>query len=901
MTVSGLWGWAARYGLAILALLTLGFIALPSPPGAGAQPAAPPQTQPPSPGTTFTGPVYRDSITVVAGPEYAKPGMHEFFFGDNYRTLWDTALRLPVLDLSATAGGLTPVRRLGGLQTRVLALRGADGRSYTFRGLEKEVSGLIEEDLQGTVVEDLLRDQMSAQHPAAELIASEITRGAGIHTQDWTLVALPNDPALVTFQEEFAGAIGYFSEFPTGPTAERPGTFGLIEVIDYREMYKRLDEGTARVDTRAFLRARLIDLMMGDWDRHRRQWRWARVPESPFYRPVVEDRDQAFSRYRGVVLDFARMRDSRFQNFEEEYGSIQGLTWNGRDQDRRLLTDLDGAAFDTVAAQVRAIVTDELLERAVAKMPPEWRGIDGPRLLRDLKRRRDDVGLIARRFYRYLAKDVDVTMTHLAEHADVVREENGDLTLTIRAVGPLPSGQHASVEGVPAAAGGEPYYRRLFREHETNEIRLYGMGGDDTFVVTGPSGGITIRAIGELGNDSLLAKGSGPAKLSDHEGQNAAVGAPHDDRVYQSPPRSQNSPWIGPRDWGNKTIQAPWVNYSADLGIFLGWSIDFMSYSFRKHPYSQSHFLRGGFGFGAKNGKVEYDGEFRRENGSSYWGLHAFASGVEVLRYYGLGNETADIEDTDFTRVRQIQYLVRPSFTVPFGRRGELSVGPLAVYNKLRAREDADSALIEVEQPYGSGDFGQVGAFAEMEFDSRDSAMFPRRGWRLTAGGAAYPEAWDVEETFGHVNGAVSWYVSAGRAITLALRGGGKSVFGTFPFQEAAVIGGGTLGEIAIGEPDYTVRGFRAQRFRGDSSLWGNAEARLSLGHVRLILPARVGVLGFSDAGRVWLDDEESDTWHTGVGGGLWLSFLNDRGVGTAAIAHSDEGDRFYFKGGFTF
>src|SRR5688572_14962526 len=241
MTVSGLWGWAARYGLAtlaLIALLTLGFIALPTVPGAGAQPAAPPQTQPPSPGATFTGPVYRDSITVVVGPEYAKPGMHEFFFGDNYRTLWDTAVRLPVLDLNATAGGLTPVRRLGGLQTRVLALRGADGRSYTFRGLEKEVSGLIEEDLQGTVVEDLLRDQMSAQHPAAELIASEITRGAGIHTQDWTLVALPNDPALGSFQEEFAGAIGYFAEFPTGPSADRPGTFGLVDVIDFREMYK---------------------------------------------------------------------------------------------------------------------------------------------------------------------------------------------------------------------------------------------------------------------------------------------------------------------------------------------------------------------------------------------------------------------------------------------------------------------------------------------------------------------------------------------------------------------------------------------------------------------------------------------------------------------------------------
>jgi Omp85 superfamily domain len=892
-----MWGWAARWGRTRLSLLALGALALARPSAAADPSVADSSSAPAAPPATIAGATPGDSITVVAGHEYAKPGFHRFFFGDDYRTLWDTPVRIPVLDLTAEAGGLTPLRRVGGLQTRALAIRGADGRSYTFRSLEKQVAGLLEEDLQGTFVEDLLRDQMSAQHPGSELVASEITRGGGIHTQKWRLVALPDHPALGEFRKEFAGAIGFFGEFPTGPNAGRPGTFGLTEVIDHREMYKRLDEGTAVVDAREFLRARLIDLMMGDWDRHRRQWRWARFPESPLYRPIPEDRDQAFSRYQGVMLDFARWRDARFQNFEEEYGSIQGLTWNGRDQDRRLLTGLEAADFDSVAAEVRARVTDDVLERAVASMPPEWLKIDGPRLLRDLKQRRDDVGSIARRYYRHLARDVDVTMTHLPERVEGVRSSNGDLVLTIRAVGALPSGQHATADGVPAAEDHAPYYRRRFRPSETDEVRLYGMGGDDAFVVTGPAGGVTVRAVGGAGNDTLVA--SGPAKLSDNDGRNRAIGASHDDRPYDEPPRSPNSPWIPPRDWGNKKTQAPWVNYSADLGIFLGWSIDFTSYAFRKHPYSQSHFIRAGYGTGAKSGKFEYDGIFHRENRESYWGLHAFASGVEVLRYYGLGNETPDIEDTDFTRVRAVQYLLRPSFTKPFGRRGELSVGPLAVINKFR-QHDVDSSLIEIDQPYGAGDFNQAGAFAELSFDSRDSEMFPRSGWHLTAGGAAYPELWDVEEAFGHVNGAASWYLSAG-AVTLALRGGGKSTFGRYPFQESATIGGGTLGEIAIGEPDYTVRGFRSQRFRGDASLWGNAEARLSLGHMRLLLPARVGVLGFTDAGRVWLENEESDTWHTGIGGGLWLSFLNDRGVGSAAIAHSDEGDRFYFKGGFTF
>ncbi len=32
----------------------------------------------------------------------------------------------------------------------------------------------------------------------------------------------------------------------------------------------------AGVDARAYLRARLMDVLIGDWDRHLEQWRWAR-------------------------------------------------------------------------------------------------------------------------------------------------------------------------------------------------------------------------------------------------------------------------------------------------------------------------------------------------------------------------------------------------------------------------------------------------------------------------------------------------------------------------------------------------------------------------------------------------------------------------------------------------
>ena len=74
---------------------------------------------------------------VVAGPQYDKGSVWRFWFGDGYRKVWKTPVELPVLDLRTEAGGLTPEFQVGGKETTGLALKGADGRSYSFRKLHK--------------------------------------------------------------------------------------------------------------------------------------------------------------------------------------------------------------------------------------------------------------------------------------------------------------------------------------------------------------------------------------------------------------------------------------------------------------------------------------------------------------------------------------------------------------------------------------------------------------------------------------------------------------------------------------------------------------------------------------------------------------------------------------------
>ena len=278
--------------------------------------------------------------TVVAG-DYQANGFHRFWLGDDYRAAWGTPVSVEVLDLGKEAGGLTPARRVGGQQTKGLALAGADGRSYTFRGLEKDASHLldvVDPTLKDSVFAKLLNDQMAAQHPASELIARGILEAVGIPVPEWRLVVLPDDPALGQFRKDFAGAVGVFGVYPQPAKGSVPGFAGATEIIDHTTLYKKLEAGEGdAADTQALLKARLVDIFMGDWDRHRKQWRWAKVPGNPLWVPIPEDRDQAFSRYEGQALDMGRGRDPRFQKFGAKYPNIGGLTYNGSEQDRRLL------------------------------------------------------------------------------------------------------------------------------------------------------------------------------------------------------------------------------------------------------------------------------------------------------------------------------------------------------------------------------------------------------------------------------------------------------------------------------------------------------------------------------------------------------------------------------------
>ena len=387
--------------------------------------------------------------------------------------------------------------------------------------------------------------------------------------------------------------------------------------------------GEARVDERALVRARLFDLWTQDWDRHNKQWRWLRREAGAAFEPLPEDRDQAFSRFGGLLLSTARATHPKFMDFSDEYENFEGWMTQGGEVDRLLLSGASRAVFEETAKDLSARLTDEVVDAAVARLPREWYALDGPRLAAALKKRRGGLVPAALEFYERLASKVDVHATDLADSVQVTRGADGRLDVSIS-----------------KAADAAPWFQRRFDPRETREVRLYLYAGADAVTTSGPPGGpITLRVMGGAGEDRLDDSKSGGTRFYDTDagGVVEGPGTRIDHTAWERrPAKPEETPWLEWRDWGSRTLPQYKLWWDPDPGLVLAAGLTHQTWGFRKSPYSTLQAVQLQYGTGRNALKLTYDGEFRRENSNVYWVVDSKASGLENLNYFGFGNDTTN-------------------------------------------------------------------------------------------------------------------------------------------------------------------------------------------------------------------------------------------------------------------
>ena len=337
----------------------------------------------------------------AAGKQYGAGWFHRFLMGSEYREVWTTPITVPVLDMDTYAGGVRAVSGTGGQQSKSLRLQATDGRQF-FSAQSTRIPRALSRRSCGRPLRRVWRGIRPARHcrrRPGRGPAAQGRRHSPLRSGDRRPA---RRRAHGEFRSEFAGLMGTIEDRVggSGPAAHWGGA---TEIVLTDTLFARLERSSDdQVDGPAFLTARLFDVLIGDWDRHRDQWRWAYFGDSLPRRwvPIPLDRDQAFAKYDGFLLWIARQSAPQLTDFKGAYSNPVGAAWNGRDLDRRLLIGLSWSDWEAVVSRLTAALSDSVIQDAVAALPPEHLQLIGSRLTEWIIQRRNGLPKEARKYYR---------------------------------------------------------------------------------------------------------------------------------------------------------------------------------------------------------------------------------------------------------------------------------------------------------------------------------------------------------------------------------------------------------------------------------------------------------------------------------------------------------------------
>ena len=831
----------------------------------------------------------------------------KFLLGEHHRDLYMAEYEFPVVDLDTLMGGMKVVKRGGGSQTNSLRLEDPDGRSYTMRSMTKDATRFLPPPFNQLVVAEIVvKDNFLSTHPFGALAVPPLADAIEVYHTNPKLYYVPKQPALGVHNDLYGDQVYLIEERPDEDWSNNPDFGSSKEIVGWDDMQEEIFEDQKwRIDQERLVRARLFDFILGDWDRHDDQWRWAeqkRDDGQNVYEPIPRDRDQVFAKYDGLITGIARLYNPWIRQLKPYSGDIKHakhLAWSTRFFDHTYLNKMTREDWVRQARYIQERLTDDVIEAGLNEMPAFAVENTGDDIRKYMKMRRDNLVRIAEAHYEVIAERVDVIGTDKKESFLIERLDD----------------QRTRVRMWDLDDGGvldDLLYDRTFENDVTKEIDVYGQDGDDEFRVTGSvSSGPIVRLIGGLGEDTFVDEsrvgGLGKrTRIYDNLRKNTVeLGTEAKDKRSDRPELNTFN-HRSPQHELDFTIPLPILGFNPDDGFLLGMALNSTRYGFQKLPYASNHYAEISYGFATRSPRALYQGEWLQRAGAWDLMLGAEYRGDRwSLNYFNLGNteqpELAEVSDYDFYRVRQELQGFYPALRRQFGGSGAFIIQPRF---ERRAIEETPNRFITSDEAITPDGFFannlHGGVELQLNYDKTDKSAIPEQGIRWFSHARYGRNFGDVDGSFTNIGTSLAFYQGIGKSRNpvVAMRVGGAYATGDLDvnFWQAASLGG-----IASGRGQNNLRGFRPGRFRGNASFFHQTDLRLlAFGSRNRVLPFAGGIFGSFDHGRVWLDGEDSDQWHIGYGGGIYLAPLNVFPI-TFGYFVSEEETRFIVQGGFAF
>ena len=825
--------------------------------------------------------------SIYTPEELDRSDFYKAVWGEHFREDYKTSIKIKTALLDTLYGGLSIMRKGGGHQTNSLRLETKDGREFALRSAKKSALRFIqyfifkteylEPDVEDTYFIQLLQDYWTTANPYGSLTIGDMSDALNIYHANTELYYVPKQKALGVHNEDYGDKIYFIEERITSghkDVASLGGTNKIKSTTDLLEELRRKDK--IEINESLYIRTRLFDNIVGDWDRHADQWRWA-VQEQEngidLYEPIPRDRDQVFSDFDGFMLGAVTVLSPpmRFmQRYDGTYNSTKWFNDAGDDVDLAVLTNHTQEDWLREARFIKENLTEEVIDEAFGNFPKEIDQKKVERTKKALLGRLSKVEENAVNLYQYLRSCVLITGTDKKDHFVITRKADGI----------------TNVSGFRMKDGemSTKFWDVDYDKKVTTELWIYGLDDEDIFEVNGESNKyIKIKIIGGQNNDTYIVNNKKNLRVFDQKSK------PNTFKTPVSKTLSDNydlNTYYFKKNRRDVSNVLPIIASNPDDGLKIGATYNYTKNSLYRNPFTAKHSLSVAIVTETSGLEIDYSGEFANIFEKINLGIDAgYTTSSFTNNFFGFGNETLNFEDEldlDYNRVRLQTLHFSPSLIYRGYLGSEIKLG--LSYENIEA-ENISGRFIETAgvnpEVFEGQDF--FGIESSYEYKNFDNEAMPKSGigFKLTAG---YKANFDEDKSFS--------YIIPELRITKKIDKRGILVYATkfkahlnlsneFEFHQAASIGDGD-----------GLRGFRQERFSGKSSFYHNSDLRLSFGKIRnAFIPIAYGFYGGFDYGRVWLDNDNSSEWHTSPGGGI---FFNIAGFTTANFGYfsSDEGGR---------
>ncbi|WP_426586732.1 BamA/TamA family outer membrane protein [Mucilaginibacter sp. R-33] len=799
---------------------------------------------------------FPDSTVVSVHASYDDvTGIHRWLFGENYRKDWAMKVKLPVIKLSQINGGLTPIKQGGGMESKSLRLEDKTGREWVLRSVEKTPDKLLPENLQGTFAVDWVGDEFSGQHPYSALIVPPLAEAARVPHANPVIGVVAEDPALGQYSKLFVGTVCLIEE--REPVGSSDNTLKMEG-----QLLKSYDN---RLDGEGFLRARMLDLLMGDWDRHEDQWRWADTKngKGKTYVAVPRDRDQVFHVTQGVFPSIAALPwiDPLLEDFTGDIPHVKYSLFKTRFMKQYPDAQISYERWMQIANEFVKAETDAVLEESLKRLPAESYKLRNNELLAILKQRRDNIPAAMSEYYKFTNRIVDIRTTDKSELITVADAPDKAMRITINKL---------NKDGETK----DQFMNMVYIPEITKEIRLYVSAGDDHIVINNANSPIKLRLIDSVGSKTVEVKQSAQTiKFYGRRDSTSFTG--NVGKLSKHLSNDTSNTRFLPTNLYNVWMPLATAALNKDDGFLLGLGFQYTGHDgFRKLPYSTLQQVMITHSFATDAFRIKYRGEWIDAIGKADFVMQAnIQSPDNTVNFFGLGNESPLNKFPGYRtyyRTRYDIYQFDPALRWHTGKNSDISVGPSFQFYHLDLHDNAgrfinQTSLINSYDSLTVGkDKAHLGALINYTTNQRDNNILPTKGYYFTVTVQGYEGLNSYSKSFVQIRPEFTYYqkLTPGGAIVLSDRVGGGVSFGNPAFYQSMFLGG-----------QGNLLGYLQNRFAGKHMVFNNFQGRVKLADIAsYIIPGQLGLVGFYDAGRVWIKDEHSDKWHTGTGGGLYFA-----------------------------